>query len=411
MKKLNTFFAQYALYLLFIFSQSCEIEPVEKNLSNNRANSPIAKCIDGLADSYPCNGYDLMGHLPLSSFGATKCNDSWGWTDPSNGKEYALLGLDNGTAFIDISNSNDPLYLGKLPTNSISSLWRDIKVYNNHAFIVADIANDHGLQIFDLTRLRNVVDPPETFDADALFSLFDSAHNIVINEDKPYAYIVGTNRSSNYQGGTIIVDIENPTNPVYLNTIEGYSHDAQVITYTGPDTEHVGKEIFVGSNENKIVIVDITDKANPIQIASISYSNVGYTHQGWFSQDQKYFIVGDELDELNFGNNTKSIILDFSDLDNPIFHFNYLGPTLAIDHNGYTKGETFFVANYSAGLRMIDISNIEMMTMAEIGYFDTYPENDTAAFEGAWSVYPYFPSGNIIISDINRGLFVVRKSE
>jgi hypothetical protein len=120
-------------------------------------------------------------------------------------------------------------------------------------------------------------------------------------------------------------------------------------------------------------------------------------------------MVGDELDESNFGFNTKTILIDMTDLDLPVLKSNYFGATPAIDHNGYTKGNEFYLANYRAGLRLMDITNINSGTMTEIGYFDTYPTSNSNSFNGAWSVYPYFASGNIIISDIERGLFVVRK--
>jgi choice-of-anchor B domain-containing protein len=165
-----------------------------------------------------------------------------------------------------------------------------------------------------------------------------------------------------------------------------------------------------GSNETEIVIVDITNKSNPIKLSDIKYSNVGYVHQGWFSKDMRYFLLGDELDEIRFGNKTRTVIFDFSDLDNPKFHFDYFGPTDAIDHNGYVKNNTFYLANYTAGVRMIDITNIGNKSITEIGFFDTYPTNNIAGFNGAWSVYPYFESGNIVISDIDNGLFIIKKS-
>ena len=210
----------------------------------------------------------------------------------------------------------------------------------------------------------------------------------------------------------MFVDISNPSNPVsaggYGNL--GYTHDAQVVTYNGPDTDYTGREILIGSNENEVVIADVTDKANPTIIETISYSNVGYTHQGWFTNDMNYFIIGDELDERNSGINTRNLVFDFSDLDNPSFHMTYSGSTLAIDHNGYVNGDTYYLANYRAGVRMIDISQIGNSTMTEVGFFDTYPQNDSANFDGVWNVYPYFSSGNILLSDINSGLFIIRKS-
>ena len=378
----------------------------------------LAACDNGLADMYPCNGYDLMSYMSLDDLtpgtgaGSLSGNDSWGWTDPTTNKEYALVGLNSHAAFVDISIPVAPVLVGILPTATVNSSWRDIKVYQNHAFIVSE-ANNHGMQVFDLTRLRSVSNTPETFTADTHFTEFGSAHNIFINETSGYAYVVGTNRSGPFSGGALFINIQNPTMPISEGGFAagGYSHDVQVISYTGPDTDHTGKEILVGSNENEIVIADVSDKANPTILATITYSNVRYTHQGWFTEDLNYFIVGDELDERDFGNNTRTLVFDLSDLDNPIYSFEYLGPTAAIDHNGYPNGNDYFLANYRAGVRVLDLSQIGSNSLTEIGFFDTYPDNDNAAFNGVWNVYPFFTSGNIIISDIESGLFIIRKSE
>ena len=389
---------------------------------DNNVASPVFTatwpCENGIADVYPCNGYDLMSYMSLDDLtpeGINNVNlagnDSWGWTDPNTGKEYALVGLNSHTAFVDISNPSMPILVGALPTATLNSIWRDIKVYQNHAFIVSE-ASGHGMQVFDLTRLRDTI-PPEIFTADTHFTDFGSAHNIVINEASGYAYVVGANRSGPFSGGALFINIQNPTMPISEGGFGdgGYSHDAQVINYDGPDVDYIGKEILVGSNENEIVIADVTNKSNPVTISTINYSNIGYTHQGWFSQDLKYFIVGDELDELNIGTNTRTLIFDFSDLDNPIYDFDYLGTTLAIDHNGYPNGNDYYLANYTAGVRVLDLSQIENNNLTEIGFFDTYPENDNAAFDGVWNVYPFLMSDNIIISDIDRGLFIIRRSD
>lgn len=409
MKSSRIIYALILVCLLIFTSQSCDDN---STVDTNDSQAPFAPCENGFADIYPCNDYDLMSFLPINELGGVGSagNDCWGWTDASTQKEYALFCATTGVAFVDISAPNNPILLGKLPTATINSSWRDVKVFNNYAFIVADNATTHGMQIFDLTRLRNVVNPPETFTADTRYTGFGSAHNIVINESTGYAYAVGTSRSGTYAGGPLFINIQNPLNPIDSGGFTGYSHDAQVITYNGPDTAHNGKEILIGSNENEVVIVDVSSKANPILLSRISYNNVGYTHQGWFTEDMKYFILGDELDEINIGNNTRTIVFDFTDLDNPVYHMDYLGPSAAIDHNGYVKGNFYFQASYTAGMRVLDISNIESKSINEISFFDTHPENNGTSFNGAWSVYPYFPSGNIIISDINRGLFVIRKS-
>jgi len=381
-------------------------------------NFTAQPCVNGFADIYPCDGYDLIGYLsledlsiPSSESGGLSGNDSWGWTDSEDGKEYALIGLSSHAAFVDISNPNNMRLIGVLPTATVNSSWRDIKVYDNHAFIVSE-AGSHGMQVFDLTRLRDVQNPPVEFNADTHFTEFGSAHNIVINEESGYAYVVGTNRNGPYQGGPLFINIQNPASPVSEGGFGdgGYSHDAQVVTYNGPDTDFTGKEILIGSNEDEVVIVDVSDKENPTTISTIDYSNIKYTHQGWFTEDLQYFIVGDELDEQNFGNNTRTLIFDFSNLDDPTLSFEYFSQNTSIDHNGYTLGDSYFLASYRAGMREISISDIGNQSMSEVGFFDTYPENDNANFNGVWNVYPYFESGNIIISDIEKGLFIVKKS-
>jgi choice-of-anchor B domain-containing protein len=370
-------------------------------------------CVGGFAGIYPCNGYDLMSHISNATLGnpSTEGNDSWGWTDPDTQKEYALMGIDSGIVFIDISDPVEPIIIGTLNSSTVTSPWRDVKVYDSHAFIVSE-ANSHGMQVFDLKRLRNPSNTIIPYNADTTFMGFGSAHNIVINEESGYAYIVGASRNSTYGGGPIFINIQDPVNPVIEGGFAegGYSHDAQVITYSGPDTDYTNKEILIGSNENEIVIADVTDKTNPTVISKITYSNVKYAHQGWFTEDLKYFILGDELDEFRLGNKTRSIIFDFTDLDNPLYHFDYFGSTNAIDHNGYVKDNVYYQANYTAGVRMIDVSNTENKSFSEIGFFDTFPNNNSMAFNGVWNVYPYFPSGNIIISDIDNGFFVIRKS-
>ncbi len=379
---------------------------------NGGANSSVAApCENGMAGIYPCKGFDLVGNIDLDEMDAQKGNDIWGWTDASTGKEYAIIGLDNGTAFVEISHSNNIVFLGKLPSATVTSGWRDVKVYDNHAFIVSEASN-HGIQVFDLTRLRNVASPPQTFDEDARYTGLGSAHNIVINEDTGFAYVVGTDRGDAFNGGAHFINIQDPKNPIAAGGYgeNGYSHDAQVVTYNGPDADYAGREIYIGANEDVVILADVTDKDNPTNISSVVYPSRSYTHQGWFTDDQKYFILGDELDEVNFGFKTRTLIFDFTDLDNPTLHDTYEGTTSAIDHNGYVKGNEYYLSNYSAGVRVLDISDIEGKSIFETHYFDTFPSSDNAQFTGVWSVYPYFSSGKIIVSDVNSGLFVIQKS-
>ena len=417
----HQFLTVLTIVLLTLFS--CKSDDDTGNQDNQGGSQsqiiPVYPCVDGMAGEYPCNGIDIISRIDtatLSGGSGANGSDVWGWTDPTNNKEYALIGMTNTTAFVDISDPMNPINLGRLNTNQGTAAWRDVKVYNNHAFIVADGSasnGSHGMQVFDLTRLRNVANPPEVFTADFIYTGVGKCHNIVINESEAVAYLVGCNNTNN--GGPIFLDISNPTNPVNLGdyTDAGYSHDAQVITYNGPDTDYQGREIYVGSNGNNdtVAILDVTDKNNVTTISQFTYPQTSYAHQGWFTEDQRYFILGDETDETGFGFNTKTIIFDFSDLDNPILSSNYFGPTPAIDHNGYVLGNEYYLANYRAGMRILNIDNISASSdaMTETHYIDTYPADDNANYNGVWSIYPYFSSGNIVIGDIERGMFIVRK--
>ncbi len=371
----------------------------------------ITPCEAGMADIYPCDGYDLMSHLTIEELqGVNSANDIWGWTHPDTGVEYALIGLRNGTAFVDLSDPVDPILIGLLPTHSFNSSWRDIKVYQNHAYIVSE-AGDHGMQIFDLMQLSTVTNPPVTFSETAHFDSFGSAHNIAINEETGYAYPVGTGFLA---GGPLFLNIQDPTNPLPSGGFDadGYTHDAQVVVYNGPDADHVGREICFASNENSLTIVDVEDKGDPEQISWTGYDNVNYTHQGWLTEDHRYYLMNDELDEYNGDvTNTRTIIWDCLDLDAPVVIGEHYGTTAAIDHNMYVMGDKVYQANYTAGLRVLDLSDIANGNLLEVGHFDVHEQNDDTVFDGAWSVFPYFESGLIIISSIEKGLFVVRASE
>lgn len=409
----RTYLSVLFLTMLFSCSTSDDVANMEPGEQNN---GPIIEtgffpCENGLAGSYPCNGYDLLARISISAMGAQAGNDIWGWTDTSTGKEYALMGLDNGTAFIDISDDVTPVYLGKLPTATTASPWRDVKVYGEYAYIVSE-ANDHGVQVFDLKKLRSVTNAPQTFSADGSYSGLGNAHNIVINEQSGFAYPVGTNTNDEFNGGVHFLNLQNPLDPILVGGwgVNGYTHDAQVVSYNGPDENYLGAELFIGANEDQVVVVDISNKEAPVTLSTVPYPNIGYTHQGWFTEDQRYFILGDELDEINQGFRTRTLIFDMTDLENPILHHTYSGPTNAIDHNGYVLGDEFFLANYTAGVRVLDISGIADRTVTEKAFFDTYPSNDNTEFSGVWSVYPYFESGKIIVSDIDNGFFIIKKS-
>ncbi|HET6546224.1 MAG TPA: choice-of-anchor B family protein [Rhodanobacteraceae bacterium] len=381
--------------------------------STSAATRHAAECIDGMAEGHACHNVDLLGHLDLGELGATagsgNGNDMWGWTDPLTGKEYALVGLDNGTAFVDISDPENPVRLGNLPTHSVSNLWRDLKVYDNHAFIVSEAA-DHGMQVFDLTRLRGVVSPPVTFTEDAWYGEFGRAHNIAIDEDSGYAYAVGSRQGiQQCNAGLHMIDIHDPSNPTFAGCFgdDGYTHDVQCIVYDGPDGNYLGHEICFAANEDTLTIVDVSNKVAPVMLSRRDYPGSGYTHQGWLTADRRHFLLDDEMDEIENGHNTYTYVWDVQDLTDPQPLFHYTGPLPSSDHNLYIHNGYAFESDYKSGLRILSLADIDS-GLSEAAYFDTFPPSDSNGFDGTWSNYPFYASGVVAVSDISGGLFVLQ---
>jgi len=378
-------------------------------------------CEDGMADAYACLNVELLSFLPVDAIGGTALNDIWGWTDPETRREYALVGRRNGVAFVDVTDPIDPVFLGSLPATpgTPSTTWRDVKVYGHHAFVVADNAGDHGVQVFDLRRLRDVVQPPSTFSEAARYDGIGSAHNIVVNEASGFAYAVASTGGA-CGPGLHMIDVNDPLHPVFAGCFSatgtgrhgsGYTHDAQCVLYDGPDDDYAGREVCLAANETALNIVDVTHKDHPRDVARAAYPGVHYAHQGWLTEDHRYFLMDDELDEVNADTatattRTRTIVWDVMDLDDPQVVSLHEGTTTSIDHNQYVAGDRVYQANYTSGLRVLDVS--DPTDPKEIAFFDTYPADDSIRFAGAWSVYPYFESGSVIVSSINEGLFVLR---
>lgn len=376
---------------------------------------------DGHIAGWDCGDVDLVSFIPVSDLGGGRgiwLNDMWGWTDPETGHEIVISGRIDATVFVDISDPSHPRYLGELPKTegANTSVWRDIKVYKNHAYIVADGAGEHGMQVVDLNQLREIGDEPVTIEEVYHYDGIHSAHNIVINEDAGFAYIVGASGGGSTCGGGLhMLDIREPAAPVFAGCFSdtetgrrgtGYSHDAQCVMYTGPDTDYQNKEICIGANETAISFSDVSDKENPIAISNVSYPNVAYAHQGWLSDDQRFFFSNDEGDEGR-GVGTRTLVWDVADLDDPILLSEYIAETMDTDHNLYVRGNLMYQSNYGAGLRIIDISDPE--NLVEVGYFDMQPEGAPCC--SSWSNYPYFESGVIAVNGGNAGIFLLRKRE
>ncbi|MFW6083863.1 MAG: choice-of-anchor B family protein [Gemmatimonadota bacterium] len=387
------------------------------------------RCEDGRMGEFPCTNIELVSHMPTSALGGERgawVNDVWGWTDAETGRDYALVARRDGASFVDVTDPSAPRLVGDLPRTrgSRPTVWRDIKVIGDHAYVVSDGAGEHGMQVFDLTRLRDVGDEPMVFEPDTTYHEIHSAHNVVADAESGFLYIVGANGGGETCGGGLhMVDARVPLEPTFAGCYNdsegansrGYTHDAQCVVYRGPDAEYRGRQICVGSNEREINIADVTDKESPATIGRGTYPDAAYTHQGWFDEEQRYFYQNDELDEIA-GNveGTRTIVWDLTELDDPIVANQYIGPVNSSDHNLYVNGERVYESNYGSGLRVLDIS--DRANPREVAFFDSAPYNDdgpgtSASQSGAWSNYPFFEDGLVVFTSVREGLFIVRVAE
>ncbi|HSM08297.1 MAG TPA: choice-of-anchor B family protein, partial [Gemmatimonadota bacterium] len=356
----------------------------------------VVACTNGRAAGFPCSGVDLVSFLPLADLGApngVKLNDMWGWTDAATSREFVLVGRTDGLTFVEVTDALNPRALGHLPAAAAPASWRDVKVYADHAYVVADGSPGHGVQIFDLTRLRDV-DEFTLFDEDGRYTEVSSVHNIAVNEESGFAYAVGSSGGGMSCGGGLhMIDLSSPLAPTFAgcfadtttgNSMTGYTHDVQCVMYDGPDADYAGREICIGSNETAISIADVTDKRNPVALGMATYPNVAYSHQGWITDDHAYFFMNDELDEgRGLVEGTRTLIWDIQDLEDPILVKEYVSDNPATDHNLYIRGDLMYQSNYNSGLRILDVSDPENPT--EVAYFDTVPYAEGPSMGGSWS--------------------------
>ena len=324
----------------------------------------------------------LLGKFEYAN---TDLNDIWGYAD--NGKEYALVGTYDGLSIVDVTDPVNTVEVNYVTT--VNSVWKDIKTYSHYAYVTHGIYGSgqkaQGLLIIDLNTIGNEEMTTWTYKID---NVYETAHNIFIDENG-IAYIFGVNEI----GGALILDLkDDPTSPEYLSYYQDhYLHDGYV-----KDNKLYG----CADKNGYFVIVDVTDKFNPKDIVSSETPN-RTTHNAWLSDDAKTLFTTDERISAYITS------FDVSDPDNikqlDMVRSKYSDKS--IPHNTVVKGNFLISSYYAQGIQIVDASHPD--NLVEVGRFDTTPE-DKSEFNGAWGIYPYLPSGNILVSDTEQGLFILK---
>lgn len=350
---------------------------------------------------YAKQGIALKGQVPLGSMPSQPTSGAGcaSYVSPS-GQEYACMGVRTGTVIYRITNPANPTLIAHIP--GLASTWHEMAVLGDFLYSVADGVNQ-GMQIIDLRQVDlGVATLVSTWHGP---DNLNKVHTIQANPVSKTLYLNGSNL------GLLMLDVTNPVNPVEAGRwVTKYVHDCQVKTFTtGP---YAGKEIaFLCCGGSGLYIVDVTNKAAMVNMSNLPYlTGSYYSHSGQLTADDKYFLINDEFDERNsLVPNCSTHIVDVQNLFTPVYKGKFVNPINVIDHNSQLAGNILYLAAYRAGLRIYDVSN--PLAIVERGYFDTYPSGQGYDFTGAWGTAIGYPSGNVIISDINRGLFVVDPSE
>mgnify|MGYP003633412487 CR=1 FL=1 len=416
---------------VIIDSKGLHNDAVKTHLSA-QSSTAATVCNGGFASVYPCNNVDLLSHVADRTPGARGA-DIWGFMDLNTHREYAIVGYSTGTVVFDVTDAENPKEVGFV--NGQTTTWRDIKVHqfwnatdgrwNAYAYVTADNASD-GLIIIDLRAL------PHRISRINYPSDFSAAHNVFLTDIEYSTGLAfsGSHAPNLVLAGSNIADgrfrtysLANPAAPAFTaapatpgdqaggNRL--YMHDAASMRVTDgrKDSQCVNAggrdhcDVLFDFNESSVDTWDISVPSNPVRLSQTPYNNSSYTHSGWQTEDKQYLFIQDELDERDRSLPTTLRVLSIADLTAPVLAGSWTGPTTAIDHNGFVRGNRYYMSNYSRGLTILDISN--PVSPQEVGRFDTYPASDVNGFPGNWGVYPFLPSGNIALSDIDSGFYMV----
>ncbi|HSC13567.1 MAG TPA: choice-of-anchor B family protein [Gammaproteobacteria bacterium] len=385
-----------------------------------------AECVQGMAGQFPCRNLDFQSQISLAQFSSRPVSAAnvWGFVDRNDNREYAVVGLRNGTAIVEVTDPVNPREVITIPGNS--SPWREVKVYQvfdagaqrwrAYAYVTTEAANS-GLQTIDLSGLPQTASLASTSnDTGRQHTLYvsniDYATNAALPGMTPVLYVAGSDRNG---GSWRAYSLANPTSPRFIGEAPPmlYMHDSTSLILTGARAAqcapgHDPCEVLVDFNVEAVELWDVTSKSQPFLLGTATNPNNRYIHSGWPSADQRYVFFHDELEEIQFGLQTRIYALDVADVRAPRVVTSYTGPTSTTDHNGYTVGDRYYVSHYRRGVVVFDAANPERLV--EVAHFDNYlaPSTNSAGTDGTWGVYPFLRSGNLLVSDIENGLFVLR---
>lgn len=348
-------------------------------------------------------GVTFCAQIPINVLGGVGNGaDLWHYVSPA-GREYGIMTTKESVAWVEVTDPFDPVVVHVHERGATSSLWGDVKVIDDHAYVDGE---GGGILVFDMSEIDSGA---VAFRGNATGG---KAHNIVACPEAGLLIRVGQS--------VRFYDVLN--DPVHLEFLgsrsDRFVHDARIIVYPqdGPDEDHRGEIIgFLNDGFNSgwvdpglsIVSFGTREDFNPqgVTLGRITWEDGGYSHQCWESEDLRWLYSNDETSAAL---NSTWQCIDISDLDNAFLGEQQSNGRTATNHNVFVHGEMLFAANYKDGVRVLAADG---NTLEEIASFDTFPGASSPGYQGCWGVDPFLPSGTILASDMQRGLFVLRLDE
>jgi choice-of-anchor B domain-containing protein len=366
--------------------------------------SIIAFCLSLSAFSqvYSSSNFTLVGQSNPEISANTNGNrysGCWGWTQPVSNKEYAILGSQSGTYWIDITNPSAPVTCTYFAGTSSNATWRELKTYQNYCYVIADDAGAQGLQIFDMSGLPATV--TKVYESKALF-----ARGHACWMDGSRFYVSGVTYSNNTTSAMNIYDLSNPTNPVLVRSL---SQDDPTITYVH-DMFVRNDTIYASAGYQGLHVYKRNSNNSLTKLGSLTtYPGSGYNHSSALTPNGPTLVFTDEV--------PASLPVKVANVTNPsniTIDATTNQYSLTTPHNPFMLTNQYVImSSYKDGVQLFDISNPAAPFVA--GYFDTYPQGGantgnygSSAYNGNWGAYPFYPSKTVFALDMRNGAFYLK---
>ena len=339
--------------------------------------------------------------VPAEPFYSIRYNGIWGWAD-GTGNEYALIGSTTGVYFVNVTNPSSPVVADFVAGRRSGCIWREIKTYSHYAYLISDDGSPNSFQIVDLQYLPDSVSV--VFDSN---SIFERAHTLWVDGDKLYCGVVKGGQFSSTSAMAVFDLAASPAQPVFLRSINT-DFPALLSNNQVHDMFVRNDTVYASAAYDGLFIFKYNRSANNFSLLSslTTYPQQGYNHSSALTDDGHTLVFMDEVP-----NGLAVKVLDVTDLNNltvtSLFQSNS-GPT---PHNPFMVGNTCHIAYYQDGLQVYDVS--DPVNPVRLGYFDTHYQTPmggpypTPAYAGAWGAYPFLPSGRVLVSDMQNGLYVL----